>query len=74
MEIVVGPDMMADAWQGLRNTSLNLLILTKLVGSPNICDVSVLTLPFCHSVTLFKSFIYNNPRLPLWSEKVGLVL
>ena len=36
----MGPDMMADAWQGLRNTSLNLLILTKLVGSPNICDVS----------------------------------
>ena len=70
----MGPDMMADVWQGLRNTSLHLLIFTKLVGSPNICDVSVLDLPFCHSVTLYKSFIYNNPRSLLWSEKVELVL
>ena len=46
----------------------------KVSGPPNICDVSVPDLPFCHSVTLYKSFIYNNPGPPLWSEKVGLAL
>lgn len=73
VEIVVGPDTMAGVWQELRNTSLNLFILTGSVGSLDVYDVSVLDLPFCYSVTLCKSFTYNS-RPQLWSERVGLIL